>query len=215
MMEIISVEILNKTKLVITLHIWAVIVLIILCIAISLGIKCFLSNTRLKSICIDEAKIGIGNSYITVKYDKRIQNIAYRIWVELNTRKIGIMFDEENDVITEVYNSWYKAFNIIRDLLEEVPVERINDAKGLVEITTKVLNDGLRPHLTKWQAKYRNWYDDNKVKYNGKTPQEIQKNYPQYEELISDLKQTNQVVIKFSEELKKIAYGIKNQQDSQ
>ena len=74
------------------------------------------------------------------------------------------MFEEDQDVITEVYDSWYEAFKIIRKQLEEIPEERIGDAKELIDIVLKVLNDGLRPHLTKWQAKYRAWYKKEKAK---------------------------------------------------
>ena len=41
--------------------------------------------------------------------------IANRIYIELTTRKAAIPIDENNDVIEEVYNSWYKLFGIIRD----------------------------------------------------------------------------------------------------
>ena len=36
------------------------------------------------------------------------------------------------------------------------------------------------------------------------TPQEIQKMYPEYQELVSDLKKTNEIMINFSKELRKI-----------
>ena len=107
-------------------------------------------------------------------------------------------------MITEVYDSWYEAFKIIRKQLEEIPEERIGDAKELIDIVLKVLNDGLRPHLTKWQAKYRAWYKKEKEKNQNMTPQEIQKMYPEYQELVSDLKKTNEIMINFSKELRKI-----------
>ena len=39
----------------------------------------------------------IGSNTITLKYDKWDQEIAYKLWVELNTIKIGMHFDEEYD----------------------------------------------------------------------------------------------------------------------
>lgn len=56
----------------------------------------------------DEIILGIGrNSSVKLKYNRKDQEVAYKLWVELSTRKIGLPFDQENDVITEVYNSWY------------------------------------------------------------------------------------------------------------
>ena len=80
---------------------------------------------------------------------------------------------------------------------------RISDAKGLIDITTKVLNNGLRPHLTAWQAKYRAWYNSTLSDATA-TPQEIQRTYPEYQLLIDDLKKTNDIMIKYADELKRL-----------
>ena len=66
-------------------------------------------------------------------------------------------------------------------------------------------NEELREHLTKWQARFRKWYKENKNESGD--PQEIQKKYPQYEELISDLKKVNYKMIALTEELNKIRKG--------
>ena len=39
------------------------------------------------------------------------------------------------------------------------------------------------------------------------TPQEIQRNYPEYQELINDLKNTSLVLIQLKEELYKLAFN--------
>ena len=67
-----------------------------------------------------------------------------------------------------------------------------------------VLNDGLRPHLTKWQARYRKWEKQASEKEG--TPQDIQKSYPEYVELIEDLRKTNQKMINYKELMYKIAF---------
>ena len=154
---------------------------------------------------VDEFSLGIGNSCIKLKYNKKDQEIAYKLWVELNTRKIGLPYDEENDVIDEVYNSWYKFFEIARELLKDVPANRLSHTNELIELTTKVLNDGLRPHLTLWQARYRKWY---KFKAEDeRAPQEIQREFPEYNDLIKDLKATNLRMIEYKKLMYKIAFG--------
>ena len=200
-MEIFNCEFEKWYRIIISFN-WCVILTLILLIMFLIHI--IRKHLHLKSIVFDEATIGIGSSSIKVKYDSRIKEVAYKIWIELTTRKIGIMFDEANDVIIEVYNSWYDAFKIIRMLLEEIPADRLNDAKGLVDITTKVLNYGLRPHLTKWHAKFRKWYEYELEKDSSSSPQSIQQNYPEYQQLVEEIKATNLLMVNYAKELKKL-----------
>lgn len=140
---------------------------------------------------------------ITIKLDKRNIDIAYMMYIQLRTRKIGLPF-EDNDVIKEVYDSWYSAFQSIRELLMNVRPVPTN--KKLIDVGMMILNIGMRPHLTKWQAKFRKWYDVEVQKEQNKalTPQEIQKKYPLYEELVKDIRISQTEVLKFLEELEKI-----------
>lgn len=119
--------------------------------------------------------------------DEDIQ-IAHRIWTELVTRKAALPFDADNDVIVEVYDSWYALFVTIRELVSEIPANLVRDetsTKEIVRIATDTLNKGLRPHLTKWQARFRNWYKTNSDKLDKKTPQELQREYPEHKKLLS------------------------------
>lgn len=202
-MYILSVKLDGWHNIVLYFNWFAVIILFLLTLLALLVMKRLYKKVAYKTIKIEEAKIGIGNSSVTIKYDGSIKEIAYKIWIELTTRKIGIQFDENYDVISEVYDSWYEAFRVIRTLLEEVPANRLSDAKGLIELTTKVLNNGLRPHLTKWQAKYRAWYKNNEGS-EALNPQEKQREFPEYQSLVDDLKKANSIMIKYADELKRL-----------
>ena len=150
---------------------------------------------------ISIAKIGS----VSIEINKNISKIAHKAWIEIMTRKVGLVFEEDKDVIVEVYNSWYQLFGIIRDLLKDIePKRRDLNMEKLEDILIKVLNDGLRPHLTKWQAKFRKWYENESKQHENLSPQEIQRKYSGYNELISDLKETNKQMVQFAEELKKI-----------
>lgn len=145
---------------------------------------------------IDQAEVGIGTNKIKLVINETDRQIAYKIWVELSTRKIGLPIDLEHDVISEVYDSWHTFFSVTRELVKDVPVNqfRRKETEEIVRISIGVLNDGLRPHLTKWQARFRRWYgkaidDSNFVDY---SPQEIQERYPKYTELHADLLVVNQ-----------------------
>lgn len=178
--------------------------LIFMCI-IPILIKNINNFINKKSMSIEEFDLGIGNSMVKLVYNKKDQEVAYKLWVELSTRKIGLPFDEENDVIVQVYDSWYEFFKIARETLKEIPAEKISSSNDLITLTEKVLNDGLRPHLTKWQARFRSWYSNESVGSN-LSPQEIQKQYPDINLLISELKETNEHMIEYKRLMSEIAF---------
>src|SRR5690606_28950450 len=73
---------------------------------------------------------------------------AHSAWVELVTRKASLPFDEDHDVILEVYDSYYQLFSRLRDLTKAISARRLRkcaDTKRLVEVMVRVLNQGLRP----------------------------------------------------------------------
>lgn len=205
-MEIFGVEFESWNVVLLRLNWLAIILLFVIVFVISW--ICCIANNRInrKSITIDEINLGIGDSSVKLTYNKKDQEIAYKLWVELSTRKIGLMFDKEHDVITEVYNSWYEFFKIARELLKDIPASRLPYSDNLIELTEKVLNKGLRPHLTTWQAKYRKWYEKELVNNTEDTPQELQRKYPHYDELVDDLIKTNMRMIEYKNLMKKIAF---------
>lgn len=140
--------------------------------------------------------------------------IAHKAWVELATRKAGLPVDEENDTIVELYNSWYELFREMRNLAKQIPAERIRKnetTQELVRLLVDVLNQGLRPHLSRWQSRFRRWYDEaiKKRENKGRTPQEIQRDYPEYATLIADLKTVNKGLVKYTAFIKQVAQGEK------
>lgn len=203
-MNIFSFEFKNWYTLLIKINWFYIIVLLVLIYFITQITKHVIIHTNKKSIDVDMISLGIGNSSITLHYNNKDKEIAYKLWVELSTRKIGLLFDKDNDVIIETYNSWYEFFKIARELMKEIPVQSLSKNIDIVNLTEKVLNKELRPHLTKWQAKYRKWYEI-KSKGDDRTPQEIQKDYEGYEELVKELLEVNKHMLEYKEILHKIA----------
>ena len=122
-----------------------------------------LSRSRtIKGLELNEAEFGIGNQKVKLRPNLVDSQIAYKIWVELSTRKIGIAVDLEKDVIVEVYNSWYEFFSVTRELIKEIPASKLRrkDTQRIVNLSIDVLNHGIRPHLTEWQARFRRWYEN-------------------------------------------------------
>lgn len=165
----------------------------------------FYSHTKKYKLVKVTLKIaGIGDAEFTPN-DEDIQ-IAHQIWTQLVTRKGALKVDPEKDVVVEIYDSWYSMFSVTRELIGSIPIKYLDaySTKQLISITTEVLNLGLRPHLTMWQAKYRNWYRHHEQELESKTPQELQKEYPEYEALIADMLVVNENLIDYAEQLKKI-----------
>ena len=130
---------------------------IILCLIIWLLVIKLTSKIFSKSLEIDEAEIGIGTHKIKIKPNYEDIQIAYKLWVELSTRKLGLPINFDNDLIIEIYKSWYEFFKLTRELIKEVPIHKIRkhkSTKDFIDIVVAVLNEELRPHLTKWQARF-------------------------------------------------------------
>lgn len=164
-----------------------------------------------KSFEIDEAELGVGNQKIRLKPNSIDQQVAYQIWVELTTRKIGLEIDLENDVISEIYDSWYNFFGITRAMIKEIPVSKVQkkSTQEIIRLSIDVLNTGLRPHLTKWQARFRRWYNKklDDPNYAECTPQEIQKAFPQYDELTREMLDINKKLMSYRTQLYALVVG--------
>jgi hypothetical protein len=158
-----------------------------------------------------EVEIPLGHvGKVKLRPNRTDSQIAHQIWTELVTRKAAIRIDPDRDVITEVYDSWYTLFKRIRELIASVDadlVRREESTQKLVDIATRTLNDGLRPHLTRWQAEFRNWLKHHDDELKKSSPQAVQKMFPHYQELVNDMLRVNDDLIKYSIELKKIAHG--------
>ncbi|WP_081081304.1 hypothetical protein [Burkholderia cepacia] len=171
-------------------------------VAIALILWPLARNWRyLKSFEIDQAEIGIGSQKVKLTPNDVDRQIAYKIWVELSTRKIGLPIDLEHDVIIEVYDSWHTFFSVTRELIKDIPVNkyRRKDTEQIVRLSIAVLNEGLRPHLTTWQARFRRWYDRGvtDTALIEQAPQDIQKQFPQYAALSTDLLAVNERLIAY------------------
>jgi hypothetical protein len=179
-----------------------------------LGIRWYFKGRLLSTDWeIDEAEIGIGDQKIKLKPNYTDRQIGYAIWVELSTRKIGLEIDFDNDVIAEIYDSWYNYFSVTRELIKGISISQIENTstRAIVNLSIDVLNDGLRPHLTKWQARFRWWYDRQLKKHGGDDNsvldlQEIQKSFPAYSELKTDMERVNNSLISYRNKMKQLVF---------
>lgn len=187
------------------------IVAILIVGALLIGWRLLRNQVFTRSLEIDEAEIGIGNQTLRLRPNEVDRQIAYQIWIELSTRKIGLPIDREHDVVSEVYDSWYSFFSVTRELIKEVPVSKMDrkDTEQIIRLAIEVLNTGIRPHLTQWQARFRRWYDT-QLKLEENTddpPQDIQQRFPQFNELSEDMQRVNQLLIRYRSQMYKLVTG--------
>jgi hypothetical protein len=201
-MDIIKVFFDENYNLVIQISLWVIAIIAILFLIYFFYLK---NKLRYHLVKVD---IKLGNVGVAeFRPNKHDLQIAHKIWTELVTRKAAIPIDKDNDVIEDIYDSWYAMFQKVREFISDIPADLIRNnqsTKEIVRIATQTLNEGLRPHLTKWQARFRTWSEAKKEKLMEMTPQDFQKEYPEFNDLIEDLMRVNQQLIQYSQELKKI-----------
>lgn len=209
-MEIIKIYFDKKLALNISINLWIVAIGLLIIIIWFLR-ECFYQKKLKGTHEIDGIEIGLGNQKIKIRPNYNDIQIAYKIWVELSTRKIGLPIDYDNDVIDEIYYSWYEFFKITRELIKEIPVNKVRSSRStqnLVTLATEILNKGIRPHLTQWQARFKKWYKAECLKEanNALTPQDIQKKYEFYDELKQDMNHVNVYLMKYKEFIREIVF---------
>ena len=151
-----------------------------------------------------------GSGQVQLRPREEDIQVAHKIWTQLVTRKAAVRIDPAHDVITEVYDSWYSLFGRVRELISELPARLVREdpaTQELVRIATESLNNGLRPHLTRWQARFRNWYASQSELLKTKSPQEVQREFPEYGKLMADLLRVNEELIQYAGELRKLVRG--------
>jgi hypothetical protein len=164
---------------------------------------------------IDEAEIGLGNNKVKVKPNYEDMQVAYQLYVELSTRKIGLPIDFEDDFLIEIYDSWFEFFKITREHIKSIPAQKIRRSpttRAILKIAIEVLNEGIRPHLTKWQARFRKWYEIHSATedFKSSSPQDLQSKFPEFEKLVSDMKLVNGKLMQYRKMMKKISIGLES-----
>lgn len=195
------------------LNFWAIILLLVVFFLIKFLIKLYKEKKAVEKD-IKPVKLKYKIAGVELEYDiiRNYQNIeiAHKIYIELITRKAAIEIEEDKDVIVEVYNSWYSLFQITRNELKSISGQLLKDnntSQELVKLLSDILNKGLRPHLTEYQAKFRKWYSEKLEENKEDSPQKIQSDYDDFDILMTSMKDVNKTLIEYSKQLKKIIDG--------
>lgn len=205
----------DNCSLSLVLNIWLLLALIIVYFLCQWLFKKYFKTGKVhKDLVPIKLKYSVGGAEIEYEITRNYQNIeiAHKIYIELVTREAALEIDKEKDVIVEVYNSWYTLFQVTRDELKKIPGNMLlknNTSVSLVALLSDILNKGLRPHLTEYQAKFRKWYNLELEKDDNKTlsPQQIQSKCDYYDELMISMSEVNRLLIDYSKQLEIIIRG--------
>jgi hypothetical protein len=196
-----------------TFNFWLAVAAVLLAIAFIISRWRF-AGFGWKDFEIDQTEIGVGQQKLRFKPNLTDRQVAYAIWVELSTRKIGLEIDFEHDVIAEIYDSWYNFFSVTRELIKGITVSQAkkDSTQKIINLSIDVLNKGLRPHLTRWQARFRRWYD-RAVTHNDTVPdteildpQALQEKFPKYVELKTDMERVNNQLIAYRAKMRQLVF---------
>jgi hypothetical protein len=130
------------------------------------------------------------------------------LYVELTTRKLAIDFNEKNDRIDEVYNTWFKFFSWCREQMKEMASE-YSDIIPIIHKVSKVdysltatekkyvkmynlyleCMEIMRPHLERYSYDFRIWKES--ACYNGSKHKDFQRSNKSYEKIIIDIADIN------------------------
>ena len=109
---------------------------------------------------------GIGSA--SWEADPAERNAAWELYIELVTRVAVQSLNPQEGLVREAMNSLYSLFGSTRDILRKAGpnVGASHDSVGGIAIA--VLNNGLRPFLSKWHPLLQEWEEK---KPNGVSPQ--------------------------------------------
>lgn len=150
----------------------------------------------------------------------RVKDFAYRVWVQLTTRVIARKFDWEHDELAKVYDSWYEFFRYVRSLAEDAMFYREADIALANEVRSLVIDELLdaimRPHLINHQRRFRHWLEHNAKnprKFAALEPQDLQRKYPKFAVLQTDLVQTQEKISRVELRLAALLFPQPSSQD--
>ena len=107
-------------------------------------------NFRVQSVSVNIPYVG-GATFVPDEAEVRA---AWALFVELSTRVPIQPVDAEYGSIKETLNSIYAIFGETRGVLKEFGPNIAHGKNSLGPLALGVLNNGLRPFLTKWHTEF-------------------------------------------------------------
>jgi hypothetical protein len=147
---------------------------------------------------------GIGT--VEWEVDPIESRVAWSLYVELVTRTAIQPLKSDQGLLRETLKSLYSLFGTTRQILKEARPIVGASPKSVGGIAIAVLNNGLRPFLSKWHPSLEEWEAQRPSTTSGR---QHEKDWSEEPQLRSELELLTQDLQKYAEALAKIA-GIQN-----
>ncbi len=108
------------------------------------------------NLSIESAEANVAGQKIVFRANVE-QKAAWRLYVEINTRVATQPLKANQGLLREALNSLYKIFDVTREILKEAGPEVAQGKESLGFYSMAILNDILRPFLTKWHPMLLDW----------------------------------------------------------
>lgn len=143
---------------------------------------------------------GIGSA--TWKADPTERNAAWSLYVELVTRIAVQPLEGDQGSVREAMNSLYTMFATTREVLKHAGPKVGASKSSVGGIAIAVLNNGLRPFLTKWHPLLQQWELQRSSEI---SPQEHEKSWEHEQKLRNELEELRGDLAQYAEALAKIS----------
>lgn len=139
---------------------------------------------------------GIGSA--TWEADPTEQNAAWELYIELVTRVAVQSLDAQQGTAREALNSLYSLFGSTREILRKYGPRVGASRESVGGIAIAVLNQGLRPFLSKWHPRLQAW---EARKNDNLSPQEHEKTWEQEPAIRTELEKLRQELATYAHAL--------------
>jgi hypothetical protein len=154
---------------------------------------------KLKQVSVN-LPFGIGSA--KWEADPTERRAAWSLYIELVTRVAVQSLTDDQGILREALNSLYSLFGTTRDILKEAGPDVGASRQSVGGIAILVLNNGLRPFLTRWHPELQMWESQRPPDVSHK---QHEKNWQHEPELRTELAALRQDLAEYAKALGAIA----------
>lgn len=148
------------------------------------------------------ANIPFGIGQVELETVETSRNAAWSLYVEMTTRIATQQLEDSQGLLREALNSLYALFGITRQILKDAGPDVGASPESVGGIATAVLNQGLRPFMSKWHPKLQMWEAQRPENV---SPKEHEQNWLEEAQMRNELKRLGQNLEQYTNALAKIA----------
>jgi hypothetical protein len=151
------------------------------------------------------ASLPFGIGSIEWEADPTERKAAWSLYVELVTRVALQQVEADQGLLREALTSLYNIFPTTRQILKDAGPDVGGSKDSVGGVAIAVLNRGLRPFLSKWHPRLQAWESRRAA---NRSPQEYEHDWPEAQQLRSELEILRQELEQYADTLATIA-GVK------